>query len=349
MSINFPAAPVNNQTYTNPVTGTSYTYNSSYNSWTLTSNSTTIVISDIPPTNPSPGNLWYYSATGETYVYYVDPNGGQWVSVTSAIPITNVNSLVVGTTITSASLFTNAVTSTSSVTTNNMISGSVNTSFITAGPANTTTAPLTIKTSNLINPTVTGAIEFNGTSFYGTPISTQRGVIPGEQFFSLGSTITTANAGGAQIIGLFSNTGVTLSANTTYKFEAQFILVKITGTTSHTVATMFGGTAGVNYILYSIFEGDSSGTIGTLTNSRYISSNTAANTVITGALGASNQILDIFYTGIVNIGLTGTFIPQYAVSAGPGGSYNIAAGSYFKIYPIGSANNTSNTIIGSWA
>lgn len=43
----------------------------------------------------------------------------------------------------------------------------------------------------------------------------------------------------------------------------------------------------------------------------------------------------------------GTFIPQYQLSAAPGGAYTTAIGSYFLIYPIGAAGN--NTNIGTWA
>jgi hypothetical protein len=43
----------------------------------------------------------------------------------------------------------------------------------------------------------------------------------------------------------------------------------------------------------------------------------------------------------------GTFIPQYTLSANPGGTYNTNAGSYMKISPI--QYGTSNTAIGTWA
>ena len=43
----------------------------------------------------------------------------------------------------------------------------------------------------------------------------------------------------------------------------------------------------------------------------------------------------------------GTFIPQYQLSAAPGGAYTTQIGSYFKLSPLGVSG--SNTSIGTWA
>ncbi len=38
-----------------------------------------ITISDTPPLDPQPGNLWYDSTIGRTFIYYEDVDGAQWV------------------------------------------------------------------------------------------------------------------------------------------------------------------------------------------------------------------------------------------------------------------------------
>jgi hypothetical protein len=38
-----------------------------------------ITISDTPPENPQPGNLWYDKEIGRTFIYYNDDDGSQWV------------------------------------------------------------------------------------------------------------------------------------------------------------------------------------------------------------------------------------------------------------------------------
>ena len=43
-----------------------------------------VYISDTPPGLPTSGTLWYYSVIGEMYIYYVDVNGGKWVTISTA-------------------------------------------------------------------------------------------------------------------------------------------------------------------------------------------------------------------------------------------------------------------------
>ncbi len=41
--------------------------------------SSSITVSDTIPTDPVQGDLWYDSTLGRTFIYYVDPDGAQWV------------------------------------------------------------------------------------------------------------------------------------------------------------------------------------------------------------------------------------------------------------------------------
>ncbi len=43
-----------------------------------------ITISDTPPLNPEPGNLWYDNTIGRTFIYYQDVDGSQWVDASPA-------------------------------------------------------------------------------------------------------------------------------------------------------------------------------------------------------------------------------------------------------------------------
>lgn len=47
------------------------------------------------------------------------------------------------------------------------------------------------------------------------------------------------------------------------------------------------------------------------------------------------------------INVVGTFVPQYSLSAAPGGAYSTQAGSYFKIAALSPSG--ANTAIGTWA
>lgn len=194
---------------------------------------------------------------------------------------------------------------------------------------------------------ITGEFEYDGSVPYFTPAGTQRGVIPGMQYFRLNSGLTGTNASGAQnILGV----GVTLTSNTVYAYEHLYVLTKTVGTTSHGIGYQFGGTATINNILWYThytnvgFAGGLPAATGTHAIGVTNSSSGAA-----GTNGITTAAFTLIFkgSGTVSIGTGGTFIPQYSLSAAPGGAYTAAAGSYFSIYPIGAAG--SNTSVGTWA
>lgn len=200
--------------------------------------------------------------------------------------------------------------------------------------------------SDPLQTAAAGVVEYDGKVFYGTPAGTQRGVIPGMQLYRLDSNFAGANVATVQSV---FNVGVTLSASTVYAFEANYVFTKTAGTTSHTMGLGFGGTATLNNILY-LFSVASTGLAPPFLDSSgnlMCVFNTASNTTATGA--STNAILTrtMIIKGTVSINAGGTFIPQYTLSAAPGGAYSTVAGSYFSIYPIGSAG--SNTNVGTWA
>ena len=82
MPLDFPSSPTNGQTYNG------YTYNSTKGVWAIDSSIiASMSVADSAPPNPSPGDLWYDSDTGFTFVYYNDGTSAQWVEVlASAVP-----------------------------------------------------------------------------------------------------------------------------------------------------------------------------------------------------------------------------------------------------------------------
>lgn len=200
--------------------------------------------------------------------------------------------------------------------------------------------------SMTLGTATTGELEYDGSELYFTPLGTQRGLIPALQYYRLNTALVGANATGAQnIFGV----GCTVSSNTVYEFESTFVLTKSAGTTSHTISLGFGGTATTNNTGYLAMN--TAGTnqsdvpyAGTYFSKWIITS--ALDAVTTGITAATNTR---WFTlkGTVSINAGGTFIPQYSLSAAPGGAYTTGVGSYFLIYPIGGAG--SNTSVGTWA
>ena len=193
-------------------------------------------------------------------------------------------------------------------------------------------------------PTI-GSVEFDGKAFYNTAQGTQRGIIPGAQFFRLNSDLVGANVATAQnVFGV----SVTLSTSTVYAFEGIYLFTKTVGATNHSIGTGFGGSATLNNIGYS-----SQGVLSSLnpistSNFGDFLGTTATATAVTGVVSGSATLFSILkLKGTVSINGGGTFTPQYILSAAPGGAYSTVAGSYFLIYPIGAAG--ANISVGAWA
>lgn len=210
----------------------------------------------------------------------------------------------------------------------------------------TTVPPLDFQSGTNLTTPLAGAVEYDGKVPYFTPQGEQRGVIPGMQYYRLNAARAGANAIGAQS---FLGVGVTLSSSTVYAFEAYYPMSKSAGTTAHSISSLFGGTATVNNIGYSVLTGGSSSSAFTspiASNFYYFQVATAS--VFTGVGATVNPV--IFHarmSGTVSVNTGGTFIPQYQLSAAPGGAYTVALGAYFLIYPVGAAG--ANTAVGTWA
>jgi hypothetical protein len=213
------------------------------------------------------------------------------------------------------------------------------------GAGTSTLAPLDFASGTLVTTPIAGAFEYDGLVPYFTPISTQRGVMPAGQYYRLNSARVGSNATGAQSI---FGVGATLSSNTVYAFEGFVMYIKSAGTTSHTVSLGFGGTATVNN---AAFSGVSSANV---SSSAPINTNvfcgftqSLAATAYTTGLTNANIWHSVRFWGTVSVNAGGTFIPQYTLSAAPGGAYTVQIGSHINIYPLGASG--SNLSVGTWA
>lgn len=172
------------------------------------------------------------------------------------------------------------------------------------------------------------------------------GRIPSMQLFRLNADLAGANVNTAQSV---FGVGVTLAGSTVYAFEAIYVFSKSAGTTSHSFGFGFGGTSTLNNIIYATSYGQlsSSTPAGSDAAAGFFVSNTAANTTATAGTTTANNSRMFIVRGTVSINAGGTFIPQYTLSAAPGGAYSTVAGSYFAIYPLSASG--ANTSIGSWS
>jgi len=189
-------------------------------------------------------------------------------------------------------------------------------------------------------------MEYDGTTLLFTPTGVQRGIVPGMQYYRLNSALVGANVNTVQnIIGV----GCTLSSSTVYAFDCLFVGTKTVGTTSHSINFGFGGTATLNNIGYFALADNQNGTLPIVTANTadigYV--NTATLRVLIPSSNAATLVYIMRINGTVSVNAGGTFIPQYSLTAAPGGAYTTAIGSYMAIYPVGASG--SNTNVGTWA
>jgi len=205
---------------------------------------------------------------------------------------------------------------------------------------------LALTSDTLSSPAAAGQIEYTSPIFAATPIGTQRGIVPTQQYYRLDSAFVGSNVATAQSI---FNVGCTLSASTVYEFEIVSAFSKTAGTTSHTFATNFGGTATLNNIAYHNIGKSNSTSLVTVTTSDTVQvfGQTASAVVITGAISTATFTMIVVMKGTVSVNAGGTFIPQYTLSAAPGGAYSTQIGSYIRINPLSASGAATN--VGTWA
>ena len=225
-----------------------------------------------------------------------------------------------------------------------LVSGTT-TAGVVAPAGTATLAPILLVSGTNLTSATAGAIEYDGKVVYGTPIGTQRGIVPTQQYYRLNADYVGSNATGAQ--SLFG-VGVTLSASTVYEFEAVYYMGKTAGTTSHTIGFGFGGTATINNVFWNAIGNDTTSALPfRLTSLEAVASNSVASIAMTGALTSATMNIFANVKGTVSINAGGTFIPQYTLSAAPGGAYSTAIGSYIRINPLSASGAATN--VGTWA
>jgi hypothetical protein len=139
-----------------------------------------------------------------------------------------------------------------------------------------------------------------------------------------------------------NNGALTISAGGVYFFEANYLLTN-TGTTSHTWATLFGGTATFNAAgtAYQAF-GNSSGTANAAATGGlsgfFAGSALSTAVVLTAASTSATEQVAVQLAGTISCNAGGTLIPQMKASARPGASGTPGvvhkAGSFFRIWQV---------------
>lgn len=167
-----------------------------------------------------------------------------------------------------------------------------------------------------------------------------------KEWFVLTNTadFTQTNNGSAEkALNGSTNGTITLPASMSYQYELMYLITN-TGTTSHTWATLFGGTATLTSI--ARMAQSVSATSNALTAPLQIYSTAATALVVTAASTSATENLIITERGIIRINGAGTLIPQVKASAATTGTAKTLANSYFKMSPFGADTSAS---LGPWS
>lgn len=194
------------------------------------------------------------------------------------------------------------------------------------------------------------ALSASNGALLNTTVASSPQVIISEQFTCLSANYAASDVATAQkVFNATTNGTITLVAGTSYLFEAMY-QISNTGTTSHTWSTLFGGTATLTSIAYTVlaYTGTTSGV--TLTAISAAQAAVATAVAVTAASTSATEFVTVILKGVIRVNAAGTLIPQFKASAQPGLSgtpgVSVLAGSYFRIWPVGNGTVAS---VGNWS
>ena len=151
-----------------------------------------------------------------------------------------------------------------------------------------------------------------------------------------------ANSTAAQAAFNSSTAGALTLPAGLFTFDAELFLTN-TGTTSHFWNVLFGGTATLASIAYSIV-GNSTTAAGAAASGYSGYANAATAFQATPASTSATEFAAVKLRGILNVSAAGTVIPQVQLSAAPGGAQKAKAGSFFRALQL-----PASGLIGSWS
>lgn len=232
-----------------------------------------------------------------------------------------------------------------------------NGNVIAAGGSGAGTAPIKFTSSSgtVLSSPVDGAVEYDGTVFYATPMTSGGRALTQNSYEYVQNTARTVTTPAAAATGIFgagsTTTGVGLTLPTgTYEFEMYVSETMTETATTHTLNMLFpctGGTyAHINYTTLTATASMLSA------NNTAVITNVAVSTAaaITGAATTAASITrSVIVKGNFRLSTGGVWTPQLQFSAAGGVSGNLVinTGSFVRVTPVGTST-TANTSVGAW-
>jgi hypothetical protein len=213
-------------------------------------------------------------------------------------------------------------------------------------------AALQFTAGDVLSTPASGALEYDGVSFYASATANQRALISRTQFVmtpGLTPYVLTQNTAAQKIFASPTNGAVSLDASTTYMFEGLYIVSNTaTPSLSHSISLLFALGGSISSISYAADVTTSSGapSAGATALSRTFSTSVGATQITPSGTTTNSEFVTVRLQGVVRTNAAGTFTPQirYNTNA-PGGVSTVQGNSYFKLIPMGTSSVIS---VGPW-
>lgn len=218
--------------------------------------------------------------------------------------------------------------------------------FVRPSSGSASLAPVVFTAGTNTSTAAAGALEYDGSVFYGSPAATQRGLLPAEHFVVLSSNYTANDSAAAQkVFNVPSAGAITVTSNTTYAFEAVYYIAPSINFNAVSLATLFALTGTLTGIRYRVES--TAGLANAVNTAKVAQATTVTATTVTDAApggAATNFVLSL--RGIMRTNTGGTLTPQIQFSGTPGSAPVILANSFFRLVPLGTG---SVTTVGNWS
>ena len=249
------------------------------------------------------------------------------------------------------------------------VGGGITAGNLTLSAGTTSQEPLRFESGTLLTGAKAGAAEFVGGSFYVTPTTGARALIPAAHYYVVSGNASINNAttitstaqynmlGGTTVVGSVTGTvgAITATAATVYEVDIKVVLVATSSGGMNSVETRFtfGGTATYSWYNYdtevslALAGSDTvTPTPGAPVRTNFFGTTTMP-TATTGTIAAASNINNrtIRIRGMIAVNTGGTIIPSVNFGANPNSIFVATGLSYYKFTPLGatSATNLSNT------
>lgn len=210
-----------------------------------------------------------------------------------------------------------------------------------AGSADANSKPK-FQSGTLLTAAEAGALEYDGSVFYASPKASNRAVIPTYYMIRQDATYTLTSSTAVQkLFNASANGRVSLNIGT-YRFQCQYYLTGMSGTSGNSSFSLATSGAVIGAIQQIAFGHDAAAAT---------TAATSGSGIVTGAFPASQHTAGTgvtqssFITGTFEVTTAGFIIPSIQLVTAAAAVVNI--GSYFECWPVSGATNF--TTIGNWS